>query len=335
MAQENLSISSSRAGLSTALTDELPKLSRETSPPVETPAETSLESVSSAKCAPPETNPASPAPRLSVPSRRLPRFTRAKASHRPPLALQARDLELLRTAYDYRLITTPQYLKLFSDESRDGIYRRLQRLFHHSYLDRYGNNPNAPMLYALGQRGADVLEVVHRKEAGERYVLHQLMIGDFRIALTLAARNSGIIMAWRLIDESLPIRPDGFFVLQFPDRSEGRNRAVFFLEADRSTMTCRRFVQKLETYWAWYCRGGHTAALGIRSFRILTVTRSKDRVETLLAAVARQPALQAGVDRFLFASQERASAPTSVFGPIWRRAVQEHGAVTILPPTPQ
>src|SRR5207249_2007871 len=70
--------------------------------------------------------------------RRLPRFARAKRSHRPPIALQDRDRELLRTVFEYRLISTPQVLRLFDDESRDGIYRRLQMLFHHGYLDRIG-----------------------------------------------------------------------------------------------------------------------------------------------------------------------------------------------------
>ena len=110
--------------------------------------------------------------------RRLPRFTRAKRSHRPPIALQDRDLELLRTVADYRLISTPQFLRLFEGESRDGIYRKLQRLFHHGYLDRIGTNPNAPLLYGLGQRGADVLGVSRRKEVSDPYVDHQLMIGD-------------------------------------------------------------------------------------------------------------------------------------------------------------
>lgn len=47
--------------------------------------------------------------------RRLPKFTRAKSSWRPPLVLQKRDLALLQVVADYRLLSTPQYLLLFPD----------------------------------------------------------------------------------------------------------------------------------------------------------------------------------------------------------------------------
>lgn len=88
------------------------------------------------------------------------------------------------------------------------------------------------------------------------------MIVNFRIALTLAARarwdvrllffeREGLALRDRVRaspngrTRTFPINPDGFFGLQFPDRPEGRNRAFFFLEADRSTMTRERFLQLL------------------------------------------------------------------------------------------
>lgn len=109
-----------------------------------TASETTLETASRTISASEKGIPTGSTPRLpQTPYRRLPRFTRAKASHRPPIALQGRDLELLRTVYEYRLLSTPQLLKLFENESRDWIYRRLQRLFHHGYLNRIGRNPNA------------------------------------------------------------------------------------------------------------------------------------------------------------------------------------------------
>jgi hypothetical protein len=90
----------------------------------ETTLETTLETVSLPYSAPEKPIRVNSSPRLTTPfRRRLPRFIRAKRSHRPPLALQERDLDLLRTAYEYRLISTPQYLFLYSDESRDASGR--------------------------------------------------------------------------------------------------------------------------------------------------------------------------------------------------------------------
>ena len=81
------------------------------------------------------------------------------------------------------------------------------------------------------------------------------MIGDFRVAMTRATRTRNIVLSWRAMPTDSPVKPDGFFGLQFPDRPDGKNRAFFFLEADRSTMTRERYVQKLVNYGRWYQRG--------------------------------------------------------------------------------
>ena len=300
----------------------------------ETPVETTIETVSAANSAPERANSAILAPRLrETPSfhHHLPRFHRAKGSHRPPLALQSRDLELLQTAHDYRLIMTPQYLRLFSDESRVGIYRRLQKLFHHGYLDRIGENPNAPLVYALGKRGAEVLEVPHRKNVGDRYLAHQLMIGDFRIAVALAARESAIEVSWRRVPDGQPIRPDGFFGLRFPTLPEGRNCTFFFLEADRSTMPRERFLAKLHAYQAWHAAGGHTAALGIKSFRVLTVTKSVERMRGLLTAAAEDGHLAPRHAAYWFASDSAGEGALGALGPIWHTAAEPDGLANLLP----
>jgi hypothetical protein len=229
-------------------------------------------------------------------------------------------------------MSTSQYLSLFADESRDGIYRRLQKLFHHGYLDRIGTNPNAPLVYSLGQRGAEALEVPARKQVGEGYIRPQFMIGDFRVALTLATRARGIFLTWRSVPQDLPIRPDGFFGLLFPDRPEGRNRSFFFVEADRSTMPRERFVSKLLAYEAWHARGGHTEQLGIKNFRVLTVTRSEERASSLSGAAAATRGLDSGRPWFWFTSEQRVAEATgdSVLGRIWE-IPGEPGRKSMLP----
>src|SRR5438034_1943342 len=107
------------------------------------------------------------------------------------------------------------------------------------------------------------------------------MIGDFRSAVTLAADVSGIETTWRRFPDNQPVRPDGFFGLRFPTLPEGRNRAFFCLEADRSTMSRERFLAKLNAYQRWHAAGGHTASLAIKSFRVLTVTKSVERLRSL------------------------------------------------------
>jgi hypothetical protein len=131
------------------------------------------------------------------------------------------------------------------------------------------------------------------------------MIGDFRIAMTQATKTRNIVLSWRAVPSDSPVKPDGFFNLQFSDRPEGKNRAFFFLEADRSTMTRERFVQKLVNYWRWYRVGGHTETLGIKGFRVLTVTKSEERLRSLLSASSQCPELAETSAMFWFASEQR------------------------------
>lgn len=51
-------------------------------------------------------------------------------------------------------------------------------------------------------------------------------------------------------------------------------------------MVRERFVRKLTRYWGWHAAGGHTQELGIWTFRVLTVTKSEERMGSLLAATA-------------------------------------------------
>src|SRR5262245_45679405 len=79
-------------------------------------AETPTDTVSGAKSSSVLTDRRSPFPRLHfvpTPSRRLPKFTRAKPSWRPHLVLQERDLEFLKAIDEHRLLSTPRILTLF------------------------------------------------------------------------------------------------------------------------------------------------------------------------------------------------------------------------------
>jgi len=179
------------------------------------------------------------------------------------------------------------------------------------------------------------------------------MIANFRIALTLATRDRSDVRLLFFEREGLALRdrvtvatngrghvlrinPDGFFGFQFPGLPEGRNRSFFFLEADRSTMTRERFLQKLVGYWEWFKQGGHTRKHGIRSFRVLTVTKSEERTDSLLQATVENKEIHQGLCLFLFTSNERFSPQrsASLLEPIWKTADQRETLQSILPRFP-
>ncbi|MBI2021236.1 replication-relaxation family protein, partial [Candidatus Giovannonibacteria bacterium] len=202
---------------------------------------------------------------------RLKKFERAVVAD--PLKLQPRDIALLRDVGEFRFLNTEQIFALHPGGKRN-LSRRLTALFQHGYLDRPQSQTSARLLsshmvYALGRRGAELLSkdaeererIYRRVREVERtlpLMAHSLMISQFRVCLTLAAKTHGVkITRWsqgydlkemlrHVHGENPSLVPDAFFTLE--DKDDVIN---FFLEADRGTMTAERFVDKLKTYWAW------------------------------------------------------------------------------------
>ncbi len=105
------------------------------------------------------------------------------------------------------------------------------------------------------------------------------------------------------------MEPDRVFGLHFEGEPEKRQRAFFFLEADRGTMPVMRkglvqtsFLRKLLAYQKTWRQGFHRAHLGIPNFRVLTVTTSQERVGHLVEACRSLPGN--GSQLFLFTDQE-------------------------------
>ncbi|MCK1554419.1 replication-relaxation family protein [Bradyrhizobium sp. 177] len=181
----------------------------------------------------------------------------------------------------YRFLRSTHIAALVG-RSLDRANDRLCRLYHAGYVDRpraqldyYPTSGSAPMVYALGDLGAQLLteggmEFVDlewsrkNQEAGRPFIEHQLEIVDFRVALERATRGRNDV---RLIhpeeiiasapeatretrdpfalrvgishnERSLDIAvvPDLVFGLLFPDGS----RRCFMVEVDRGTMPITR-----------------------------------------------------------------------------------------------
>jgi Replication-relaxation len=81
-----------------------------------------------------------------------------------------------------------------------------------------------------------------------------------------------------------PVAPDGFFTSQ-----DAQGRTHYFVEADRGTMTLKRFTQKLLAYAAHWRAKRHTEKFKIKHFRVLTVASSAVRCENLMRATAAAP----------------------------------------------
>jgi hypothetical protein len=311
-----------------------------------------------------------------------PRFRRASHEERPAFRLTERDRELLKVIYEYRFITAdmlqdlapPVALTKRQQEALDKliaakratcadagtaerpqrtrreILRRLQMLYHHGYVQRHKLSDHEPIVYALGNLGADELVLYHgidrmkidwttkNREAGERYMRHGLMVSRFRHALELALRKSpgatldswepgGAFKADVKYEDAVKTRegtrtqqvdgvviPDGLFVV-----TDGAKPIHYFLEADRSTMSNARYLAKLKSYfafWSTYVRGGRQPS-GITQMRVLTITLSEERKKNL-RMIADEVSTEAK-DLFWFAcEQSYRDEPEQVMSPIWQ-----------------
>ena len=192
------------------------------------------------------------------------------------------------------------------------------------------------------------------RDLAERYREHTLMVTDFRVCLELALRERpGVrLLAWipdgeikenvTIIEERkgrggktyeanvvFPVEPDAFFVLE-----DNGDEMFFFLEADRSSEAAStRFKTKLLGYWhywkqkkyedlIWSCWDndlGYVERKGIKSFRVVTSTKSEWRANNLKRVARTVDDRRTGSDMFWFTDSSKYSLedPMSIFGKIW------------------
>lgn len=153
----------------------------------------------------------------------------------------------------------------------------------------------------------------------EKHVEHTLGISDFMVGIENSCRQAGNV---RVIDKEeilaqspnqtkqtkdpfrwkttvrhkgqandISIVPDYVFGLEYQDRPEGKNKAFFFVEVDRATMPVVRrdimqtsFLRKMQSYEDTWNRKLAERRFGIKTFRVLTLTTSDDRISTMIQA---------------------------------------------------
>lgn len=273
------------------------------------------------------------------------------------------DLDLLRWCYQLRFATVDHFTAL-SKRHRPALARRIVRLLERGYLTRFVF-PGQKHIYAVGKKAMPVLvehgyaptEVLTARlrtnELKELFIKHAQMIAGVHTTLLLASTASTIkLVEWKegqelfdsvMVQEKggrrrLPVRPDGFFILQDTERPPERNKLPFFLEADRSTTTHARFMEKVMAYWEYLNQGRYAQRYNRKFFRVVTVTLTDERAANL-AADARA-VLPAPAHRFfLFSSLKQFSleTPQAILGDIFitPRDLDGHRAPLIPPPSAQ
>jgi hypothetical protein len=272
------------------------------------------------------------------------------------MRLTERDVRVILAIYDYRVLRREQIELLFFP-SKNTANERLQRLFHHRFLERrwlpveFGQG-TSQAIYLLAERGADVVagqlsidrgalnwREAHR-EVGSLFLEHALMINDVRIAASLAAQQRGYAMEKWVKEEALKgmkeyvylitdggarrkvaVIPDAYLVLSLGDK----RGAHFFLEGDRGTEANKRWAQKVRAYLAYTESGRYSEQYGTRSLRVLTVTIGTKR----MANLKRTTEKAGGGQMFWFTTLEHAQPGEFLNEPVWEVAGQR-GSYTLI-----
>lgn len=116
-----------------------------------------------------------------------------------PLRLTERDVEIVRAVWRHRLLRSRSHLlPLFGGSTH--ILRRLQALTESRYLYRLERAPHEEAVYAIGDRGSDLMHerfgaprpkvswTAQNKTLTERHVEHTLLIADVLVSVALACR---------------------------------------------------------------------------------------------------------------------------------------------------
>lgn len=275
---------------------------------------------------------------------RLPRFKRSLEI--PAFQLTDRDREILKHVHQHRFLRS-DHLAVLTTGSPQQMLRRLQRLYHHGYLERprcqidYFQNGSRRMAYGLGNKGAawlkreqslhyHQLEWKRKNHIGRLFLEHALLVSDIMVAVEVACRNQPSVrlllpeenqlrpFRWTVnIGTKCGVVPDRVFALEFNGK-----RCWYCLEADRATMPITRgdlsqtsVYRKLLTYETTWTQNLHRTRFGWQRFRVLTVTTNPERVQGMIAACQR---LKHGRGLFLFTDAKSLQTQPDLFSLQWQ-----------------
>src|ERR1039458_1737530 len=232
-------------------------------------------------------------------------------------------------------------------------------------IEYYHLGGSREIVYGLGKEGASLLrqelgpddqsfQFGDTLDPHHRFFFdHALLVSDIMVALERACRKAEGVCLFSADELPMPgglrrkvtwqvkvndrvltsIVPDRVFAIESPAQSPDQTPCLYFLEADRGTMPIVRtdlyqssFFRKLLSYEAAWTQGLHRLHLGFNRFRVLTVTTSPARVESLVAACSQ---LKSGHGMFLFCDQATLLKHPDVLTMPWKNG--RGGTSRILP----
>jgi hypothetical protein len=267
--------------------------------------------------------------------------------------LTTRDIQAILSVYQCRYLTGTQIERLHFP-SQQIMWRRMKSLLDMGFVKSF-TAPHIPeRIFYLDKKGAEIVAIElrltmeeldwrsHQRVPKDYYFLrHFLAINDFRITLMLACQMSDLSLVG-FIPEYVGEKNDAGFVKKYlrdrvqdyshtPDavfclEKDGKP-ALFFLEIDRGgevlTDSEKGFLKCVVfylNYWqttAWK-RYEKDFNREFRTFRMLTVTTSSERLAHMREAVTAYPFPNTQAKRYLWGTIQSNSAVDWILDRIWQ-----------------
>ena len=268
--------------------------------------------------------------------------------------LMPRDIQVILSLYECRYLTGSQLQRLHFP-SNIVMYRRMQSIVEQGFIKSFTAPHIAERIFYLDKKGAEIVAIeqhismeelewhAHQRVPKDYYYLrHFLAINDFRITLQLACqRTHSTLQLAGFIPEYIGEKNDAGFVKKYlrdkvqdyshtPDAvfclEKDQKAALFFLEIDRGgevlTDETKGFLKCIVFYlnywqgtqWKRYERDFNRE---FRTFRMLTVTPSQERLQHMREAVSSYP-LQSQAKLFLWGTIQDNISVDWIFERIWQ-----------------
>jgi Replication-relaxation len=243
------------------------------------------------------------------------------------MRIQPRDHLILLAIWQLTIANREQVKIACQFGSTTRVNTRLLALVRVGLLRRFfrGSGAGAQAVYALSQRGADLVGVPLR---GPRRRQNEVLVADFFVEHQLAINNLYCALRFRAIplrgvefrrwlsfheslSPSLRLIPDGYVEFDTPSGT-----LAAFLEVDLGTEALSVWREKVRQYLELALSGDFAKKFGASRFRVLVVASSPRRLRSIRATVA---AITPKI--FWFATLD--DAQQSFFAPVWLRPTEE------------
>lgn len=231
------------------------------------------------------------------------------------IALQDRDLAVLRGLFESRIMTAAHIASLYFDGKSEYTKKRLQKLKAAAVIGERKRRVNEPYVLFLKRDGLTLLQqhgilteypridlpvLEKRARVGEFTLRHELEVMDVKVAFHAAIKKSpkfsiAEFSTWPLLYQfeatrlghnhaEVVVKPDGFIRIHEKEADGGLSEHTFFLEVDRSSETQDTLVTRAGCYLNYYKsgdfavrNGGDRADYKEYPFRVLFVFKSAER----------------------------------------------------------